>query len=74
MSKTKSEQRVDDQQPDYVAELLKNGTATLSAPSREALAEMMNNIPAETKYMVGAVGRCQDGSAYTLRVDLIIKQ
>lgn len=71
MSRTKSEQRADEQQPDYVGELLKNGTATLSAPSREALAEMVNNIPAETKYMVGAVGRCQDGSAYTLQVDLI---
>ena len=71
MSKSKSEQRADEQQPDYVAELLKNGTATLSAPSREALAEMIDNIPAETKYMVGAVGRCQDGSAYTLRVDII---
>ena len=71
MSRTKSEQRVDEQQPDYVAELLKNGTATLSAPSREALAEMIDNIPAETKYMVGAVGRSQDGRAYTLRVDII---
>ena len=71
MSKTKSEQRADEQQPDYVAELLKNGTATLSAPSREALAEMIDNIPAETKYMVGAVGRCQDGSAYTLQVNII---
>lgn len=71
MSKTKSEQRADEQQPDYVAELLKNGTTTLSAPSREALAEMVDNIPAETKYMVGAVGRTQDGSAYTLRVDII---
>ena len=71
MSKSKSEQRADEQQPDYVAELLKNGTATLSAPSREALAEMVDNIPAETKYMVGAVGRCQDGSAYTLQVNII---
>lgn len=69
MSK-KTEQRADEQQPDYVAELLLTGTTTLSAPSREALAEMVNNIPAETKYMVGAVGRSQDGSAYTLRVDL----
>ena len=71
MSKSKSEQRADEQQPDYVAELLKNGTATLSATTREALAEMIDNIPAETKYMVGAVGRSQDGSAYTLRVDII---
>ena len=59
------------QQPAYVAELLLNGTAIIEAPTREALAEMVNDIPAETKYSVGAVGRKQDGSAYTLRVDLI---
>ena len=59
------------QQPAYVAELLLNGTAIIEAPTREALAEMVNDIPADTKYSVGAVGRKQDGSAYTLRVDLI---
>ena len=60
-----------EQQPAYVADLLLNGTAVLEAPTREALAEMVDNIPAEVKYSVGAVGRKQDGSAYTLRVDLI---
>lgn len=60
-----------EQQPAYVADLLLNGTAILEAPTREALAEMVNDIPAETKYCVGAVGRKQDGSAYTLRVDII---
>jgi hypothetical protein len=59
------------QQPAYVAELLLNGTAILEAPTREALAEMVNDIPSETKYCVGAVGRKQDGSAYTLQVDII---
>jgi len=59
------------QQPSYVAELLLNGTAIIEAPTREALAEMVNDIPADTKYSVGAVGRKQDGSAYTLRVDII---
>jgi hypothetical protein len=54
-----------------VAELLLNGTAVLEAPTSEALAEMVNDIPADCKYSVGAVGRKQDGSAYTLRVDLI---
>jgi hypothetical protein len=67
MSKTKEET----QQPSVYDDLLKNGTAVLEAPTREALAEMVNNIPADTKYSVGAVGRKQDGSAYTLRVDLI---
>jgi hypothetical protein len=48
-----------------------NGNAVLEAPNREALAEMVNDIPADCKYSVGAVGRKQDGSAYTLQVDII---
>jgi hypothetical protein len=67
MSKTTDKE----QQPAHVAELLLNGTAVLEAPTREALAELVDNIPADTKYCVGAVGRKQDGSAYTLQVDLI---
>ena len=67
MSKTKEET----QQPSVYDDLLKNGTAVLEAPTREALAEIVNDIPADCRYSVGAVGRKQDGSAYTLRVDLI---
>ena len=63
--------KTDNEQPKYIDELLKNGTAVLSAKSRDELAEMVNNIPADCKYAVGAVGRKQDGSAYTLRVDII---
>lgn len=59
------------QQPKYIEELLKNGTTVLSAASREELTEMVNDIPADCKYAVGAVGLTQDGSAYTLRVDII---
>ena len=59
------------QQPKYIEELLKNGTTVLSAASREELTEMVNDIPADCKYAVGAVGRKQDGSAYTLRVDIV---
>lgn len=58
-------------QPTVYDDLLKNGTAVLSAPSREELAELVNNIPADCKHAVGAVGRKQDGSAYTIQVDLI---
>ena len=61
--------KTDEQQPTYVEELLKNGTAVLSAKSRDELAEMINGIPAECKYMVGAVGH--NGSAYTIQVDII---
>ena len=51
-------------------DLLKNGTAILEAPTREALAELVDNIPADCRYAVGAVGRKQDGSAYTIQVDI----
>jgi hypothetical protein len=67
MSKTKEET----QQPSVYDDLLKNGTAVLEAPTREALTELVDNIPADVRYAVGAVGRKQDGSAYTLRVDII---
>ena len=67
MSKTKEET----QQPSVYDDLLKNGTAVLEAPTPEALTELVDNIPADVRYAVGAVGRKQDGSAYTLRVDII---
>ena len=63
--------KTNEQQPAYVEELLKNGTAILSAKSRDELAEMVNEIPADCKYAVGAVGRSQDGCTYTLQVDII---
>lgn len=59
------------QQPKYIEELLKNRTAVIEAPTREVLAEMVDNIPADCKYSVGAIGRKHDGSAYTLRIDII---
>ena len=65
MSKTKEAQ----QNPIY-NELLKNGTTVLKAKTREELAKMVDNIPAEVKYMVGAVGR-NDYGEYTLQVDII---
>lgn len=58
------------QQPSPYDDLLKNGTAVLKAKTRDELAEMVSNIPASTKYMVGAVGRDQYGD-YTLQVDII---
>lgn len=63
----------EDKQPTVYDELLKNGTAILEATTREALAELVDNIPADVHYVVGAVGRKQDGSAYTLRVDVTKK-
>jgi len=63
--------KTDNEQPKYIDELLKNGTTVLSAKTRDELAEMVNNIPADCKYAVGAVGRSQDGCTYTLQVDII---
>ena len=58
-------------QPDYVRELLTNGTVVLKAKSREELAKMVNTIPAETRYGAGAVGRNKETGVYTLRLDII---
>ena len=63
--------KTETQQPSPYDELLKTGTAILEASTREALAELVDNIPSDTIYSVGAMGRKQDGSAYTLRVDII---
>ena len=61
----------ENKQPSVYDDLLKNGTAILEASTREELADMVNLIPAECKYMAGAVGRKADGSAYTLQVDIV---
>ena len=56
--------------PAYVDELLKNGTAILTAKTRDELAEMVNNIPADCSYMAGAVGFNPETGVFTLRVDI----
>lgn len=58
------------QQPSPYDDLLKNGTAILEAPTHDKLIELVENIPADCKYSVGAVGRTRDGSAYTIRIDI----
>lgn len=55
----------------FVDELTKNGTTVLQSPTREALAEMVNDIPADVKYSVGAVGHNLETGAFTLRIDLV---
>ena len=74
MKKTKTEAPQEQQaasQPDYVADLLKNGTTTLTAPTREELAEMVNEIPADVRVGAGAVGRNSETGAFTLLSHLI---
>ena len=68
---SESVETVESEQPSVYDDLLKNGTAILEAPTREALAELVDNIPADCKYCVGAVGRKGDGRAYTIQVDIV---
>lgn len=68
---SESVETVESAQPSVYDDLLKNGTAILEAPTREALAELVDNIPADCKYCVGAVGRKGDGRAYTIQVDIV---
>lgn len=56
--------------PAYVDELLKNGTAILTASSREELAEMVNDIPADVRYAAGAVGFNPETGDFSLRLDI----
>ena len=79
MSKTKEKvieeqnAQAQEKQPAYVAELLLNGTVTLTASSREDLTAMVNDIPAECSYGAGAVGRHPETGEYSLRIDLTPK-
>ena len=72
MSKKEATQSetVESSTPAFVDELLKNGTVTLTALSREELPEMVNEIPADCKYAVGAVGQNPVTGVFSLRVDL----
>lgn len=80
MSKTKEKvieeqnAQAQEKQPAHVAELLLNGTVTLTASSREELAAMVNDIPADCSYGAGAVGRDRETGCYTLRIDLTTKE
>lgn len=67
---TQQHETVESSQPAFVSELLNNGTAVLTAKTREELAEMVNDIPADCSYIAGAVGFNQETGAFTLRVDI----
>ena len=69
MSK-KTTETTETKQPAFVEELLKNGTTILTAKTREELAEMVNDIPADCKYMAGAVGFNPETGVFSLRVDI----
>ena len=56
--------------PAFIEELLKKGTAILTAKTRDELAEMANDIPSDVHYGAGAVGFNPETGAFTLRVDI----
>lgn len=59
-------------EPSYVQELLEKGHVILRASLRDEFAEMIDQIPAETRYAAGAVGRNTLTGLYELRLDLVI--
>ena len=61
------------QQPAFVGELLLNGSVVLTAKSRDELAKMVDEIPADCSYGAGAVGRNIETGEYCLRIDLTSK-
>ena len=65
-----SDSVADTQQPAYIDDLLKNGTAILTAKTRDELAEMVNDIPADCSYMAGAVGFNHETGDFSLRLDI----
>ena len=69
MSKKDDDTKI--QEPSWVEELLKNGTTVLEANTRDELAEMVNEIPADVHYGAGAVGFNHETGAFTLRVDIM---
>ena len=55
--------------PAYVKELLEKGVAVLSGRSREELAEMLDNIPADCSYYAGCITKSYDTGLYRLQVN-----
>ena len=71
---SKKTETTETKQPAHVAELLLNGTTTITAKTREELTEMVNEIPADCSYGAGAVGRNPETGVFTLRIDLTSKE
>ena len=56
--------------PAFMKELLETGTTILTAKTRDELAEMVNNIPADCSYGAGAVGYNPETGDFSLRLDI----
>ena len=58
-------------QPSYIQELLDKGHVILRAASRDEFGDMIDQIPAQTRYAAGAVGRNTLTGLFELRIDLV---
>ena len=56
-------------EPVYVKELLEKGVVVLSGRSREELAEMLDNIPADCSYYAGCITKSYDTGLYRIQVN-----
>ena len=59
-----------EQQPAFIKQLLETGTTILTAKTRDELAEMVNDIPADCSYGAGAVGYNPETGDFSLRLDI----
>ena len=59
------------EQPAYIQELLTNGTVTLTATDREDFGDLIDAIPADTRYAAGAIGKNPETGIFSLRLDLV---
>ena len=59
-----------EQQPAFIKQLLETGTTILTAKTRDELAEMVNDIPADCSYGAGAVGFNHETGDFSLRLDI----
>ena len=71
---SKKTETTETKQPAFLQELLEYGTVTIMAMTRDELAVMVNDIPADVKYGAGAVGYDMDRGVFTLRIDLTSKE
>ena len=65
-----TQEQVEKTAPAFVEELLKKGSAILRAKTREELAEMVDDIPADVKYGAGAIGQSREDGTFCLMVEL----
>lgn len=70
MSNTTKNEDAEAKMPGFLDELKEKGTVTLTATSREELADIVADIPSDIRYGAGAVGKTVEG-VYSLRLDIV---